>query len=101
MIDQSVATDAQKNIGSNWAKLSAGDVSTIKAALSQDDAGVLTTQDTPHWYFWTQMVRLDWAIKQDLPSALQTLPLPIAVFKLTGLGKKMLPNFMNKRNLLP
>lgn len=94
MVSDDAAKDAQRNILTNWTKLSAGDASTVQAALGQREATVVTTPDSPHWYFWTQLVRLTWAEDVKPPAQMAALPVRLACFRLTDFGRESVPRFI-------
>ena len=67
--------------------------------MANEDAGVLTTPDLAHGFFWAQLVRLNWALEMELPSELAAIPVQVANFKLTDHGKQVLSGFIDYRKL--
>lgn len=98
MITEEISRDAQRNILSGWGRLSLGDVSTIQASI-QTGHSVMTIRTCPHGDFWTQVVRLEWAIEQDVSSQLLSVTPEAACFQLTEEGRQKLEGFTDYRKL--
>lgn len=103
MVAKDISTDAQREILLNWHKLSPGDLSIIHSTLAKRDSNVMTSPDSPHWYFWTQLAKLEWARKVVLPSEMAAnaaeIAVQFAIFELTDLGRDLLPKFIDYRKL--
>lgn len=87
-------TAAIKSILGNWARLSAGDISILTAALRDPNAQIVTSEGSANFRLWADFGRLRWAERVDpfLPDV-DIAPRP-AFFALTPDGREWVPKFL-------
>lgn len=89
----------QRDILVNWTKMSLGDVSIIKGVIENEGSSALTTPGSPHWLFWTLLVKLECAVEVLPLQEITAFPMPVAVFRLTEIGQEWVPGFIDFRKL--
>lgn len=91
---------AIRNLLFFWCRLSPGDVSVIQAALTTPPGTVVNTvEGCPHFNFWVNLCRLDWAARTEPPPGLPDMVPRPACFTLTVIGQDRVPAFLAQFNL--